>query len=96
MSAEQRDVRDALVLFSCKDYDMLGYNNQYIGEAFVHFQDIPDTDTAVSSIPQKSLQLQRPPTLGKLRRETRRKSRYAVENVFRHRRSEGAGVPTRR
>lgn len=52
-------------MFSVKDYDLLGYNNQYIGEAFVHFKDIPDTEDALSSLPQIRLPLMRPFDLGK-------------------------------
>ncbi|KAK9693959.1 C2 domain [Popillia japonica] len=69
LSPEQRNRPDGLVLFSCKDYDMLdydmlGYNNQYIGEALVHFKDVPNGSGSVSSLPQMSLELRRPQTLG--------------------------------
>lgn len=51
------------MLFSVKDKDLLGYNNQYIGEAFMHFSDIPDTDTPLNSLPQIQLKLGRPTSL---------------------------------
>lgn len=51
-------------MFSVKDYDLLGYNNQYIGEAFVNFKDIVDTSDDVSSLPQMHLPLSRPTELG--------------------------------
>ncbi|KRT85512.1 C2 domain containing protein, partial [Oryctes borbonicus] len=63
LSPEQRNIPDGLVLFSCKDYDMLGYNNQYIGEAMVHFKDIPNGTGSLDSQPQMTLELRRPKTL---------------------------------
>lgn len=50
-------------MFSVKDKDFLGYNNQYIGEAFVHFKDVPDVSDPISSLPQIHLQLQLPTDL---------------------------------
>lgn len=66
MSPEQRKITDGLVLFSVKDKDFLGMNNQFIGEAFVHFSDIPDTTSSISSLPQVRLQLNRPTNFSKL------------------------------
>lgn len=60
LSAEQRELEDGLILFSVKDKDLLGYNNQYIGEAFIQFKDIEDTTQAISCLPQIHLQLSRP------------------------------------
>lgn len=53
-------------MFSVKDKDFLGYNNQYIGEAYLHFKDIVDTSDTLSSLPQIHLPLLRPKDLGKL------------------------------
>lgn len=52
-------------MFSVKDKDFLGYNNQYIGEAFVHFKDVPDVPDPISSLPQIHLYLQLPIDLSK-------------------------------
>lgn len=60
LNAEQRHLKDGLLLFSVKDKDLLGYNNQYIGEAFLNFADIKDTNEPLSSLPQVRLQLSRP------------------------------------
>lgn len=54
-----------LVLFSVKDYDLLGYNNQYVGEAFLHFKEIIDTNDDIESLPQIHLELGRPTNLSK-------------------------------
>ncbi|VEN33614.1 unnamed protein product [Callosobruchus maculatus] len=43
-----------------KDKDLLGYNNQYIGEAYISFKDIEDTSQSTSVLPQIHLQLARP------------------------------------
>lgn len=51
-------------MFSVKDYDLLGYNNQYIGEAFVNFKDIIETSDDICSLPQIHLPLSRPTQLG--------------------------------
>lgn len=47
-------------MFSVKDKDLLGYNNQYIGEAFLAFSDIEDTTQYITCLPQVHLQLDRP------------------------------------
>ncbi|XP_022905569.2 protein unc-13 homolog 4B isoform X2 [Onthophagus taurus] len=60
LTTDQRNLENGLILFSCKDYDMLGYNNQYIGEAFMHFKDVPSN--GVNS-QQLVLYLHRPKTL---------------------------------
>lgn len=65
MPSDLKDIQHGLVLFSVKDKDMLGYNNQYIGEAFLHFKDIPITDTPVSDLPQSYLFLGRPTSMSK-------------------------------
>ncbi|XP_045469629.1 protein unc-13 homolog 4B isoform X2 [Harmonia axyridis] len=60
LSDEQRLMDDGLLLFSVKDKDLLGYNNKHIGEAFIHFRDIIDTEGPLSALPQVHLQLSRP------------------------------------
>ncbi|CAH0552872.1 unnamed protein product [Brassicogethes aeneus] len=60
---EQKAIKDGLILFSVKDKDLLGYNNQYIGEAFLPFSEIPETNKPLSSLPQVHLQLGRPTSL---------------------------------
>ncbi|KAJ8953784.1 hypothetical protein NQ314_007214 [Rhamnusium bicolor] len=60
LNPEQRQIEDAILLFSVKDKDLLGYNNQYIGEAFLHFKDIEDTTQPINCLPQVHLQLSRP------------------------------------
>lgn len=52
-------------MFSVKDYDLLGYNNQYIGEGFVNFKDIVETSNDISGLSQIHLPLSRPTELGK-------------------------------
>lgn len=63
LTPEQRNIENALIMFSVKDYDLLGYNNQYIGEAFVNFKDITDTLADICSLPQIHLPLSRPTEL---------------------------------
>lgn len=63
LSPEQREIEDGLCLLSVKDKDMLGYNNQYVGEAFIKFSDIPSTSNALSSLPQIKKWLSRPTSL---------------------------------
>lgn len=60
LTEDQRQIQDGLLLFSVKDKDLLGYNNQYIGEAFLNFSDLEDTIQPISSLPQVHLQLSRP------------------------------------
>ncbi|XP_044262026.1 protein unc-13 homolog 4B isoform X2 [Tribolium madens] len=60
---DYKDVENGLVLFSVKDKDMLGYNNQYIGEAFLHFKDIDSSSTPIDDLPQIQLALSRPTDL---------------------------------
>ncbi|XP_030758919.1 protein unc-13 homolog 4B isoform X2 [Sitophilus oryzae] len=62
LNPEQASIEDGLILFSVKDKDMLGYNNQYIGEAFLKFKDIPRTESSLSSLPQVKKWLCRPTT----------------------------------
>ncbi|XP_050297020.1 protein unc-13 homolog 4B isoform X2 [Anthonomus grandis grandis] len=63
LTPEQRELENGLILFSIKDKDMLGYNNQYIGEAYIRFKDIPSTDDPLSELPQVKKLLGRPKSL---------------------------------
>ncbi|XP_049820275.1 protein unc-13 homolog 4B isoform X3 [Aethina tumida] len=60
---EQKAIKDGLILFSVKDKDLLGYNNQYVGEAFLSFKDIPETNKPLNELPQVHLKLGRPTSL---------------------------------
>ncbi|XP_063906975.1 protein unc-13 homolog 4B isoform X3 [Zophobas morio] len=60
---DYKDVEDGLVLFSVKDKDLLGYNNQYIGEAFVHFKDVDVSATPLTDLTPVYLPLIRPSNL---------------------------------
>ncbi|KAK4881762.1 hypothetical protein RN001_005081 [Aquatica leii] len=60
LSPELRNISNGLVLFTVKDKDFLGMSNQFIGEAFVHFKDIPDTTENIKTLPQVRLLLHRP------------------------------------
>lgn len=53
-------------MFSIKDKDFLGMSNQYIAEAFLHFEDIPNTTEPVNSLTQQHLMLSRPNKIGKV------------------------------
>ncbi|XP_017783309.1 PREDICTED: protein unc-13 homolog D isoform X2 [Nicrophorus vespilloides] len=63
ISSEQQNLSDGLVMFSVKDSNLMGYNNQYIGEAFVPFKNIPKTTDDFDTLPQIRLQLIRPANL---------------------------------
>lgn len=65
LPADYKDIENGLVLFSVKDKDMLGYNNQYIGEAFLHFKDIDKSSSSIDDLPQVQLPLGRPTDLSK-------------------------------
>lgn len=60
LTAEQKNLPNGLILFSVKDKDLLGYNNQYIGEAFLSFRDVQETAESIDTLPQVHLQLSRP------------------------------------
>ncbi|KAF5278655.1 hypothetical protein FQA39_LY00697 [Lamprigera yunnana] len=60
LTPEQRNLRNGLVQFCVKDKDFLGMNNQFIGEAFVHFKDIPETHANIRTLSQIHLPLHRP------------------------------------
>ncbi|CAH1131281.1 unnamed protein product [Ceutorhynchus assimilis] len=60
LTPAQREIENGLVLLSVKDKDLLGYNNQYIGETFIRFRDIPCTSESLSELPQVKKWLGRP------------------------------------
>ncbi|KAF5296761.1 hypothetical protein FQR65_LT10162 [Abscondita terminalis] len=60
LSPDLRHTSNGLVQFCVKDKDFLGMSNQFIGEAFVHFKDIPDTNANIRTLPQVRLLLHRP------------------------------------
>lgn len=62
-------------MFSVKDYDLLGYNNQYIGEMFLHFNEIIDSNDDIDTLPQIHLQLGRPNV------ESKKKIKFAKKNA---------------
>lgn len=63
LTSGQRNLPDGLVVFCAKDRDFLGMSNQFIGEAFVHLKDIPDTTANIKTLPQVHLFLSRPSNL---------------------------------
>lgn len=55
LTADQRGMHNAVVMFSVKDKDLFGYANQYIAECYLIFQNIPN-----DSSDQIHLKLSRP------------------------------------
>lgn len=62
---DQRNLDDALVIFSVKDKDFLGMNNQFMGESFFKFSEIPNTEQDIDRLPQVHLPLHRPTNFSK-------------------------------
>lgn len=62
---DQRDLSDALVIFSVKDKDFLGMNNQFMGETFMKFSEIPSRNGHIDDLPQVHLPLHRPSNFSK-------------------------------
>ncbi|XP_045499382.1 protein unc-13 homolog 4B isoform X2 [Colias croceus] len=60
LSPEQRRTQDGLLHFVIKDKDMFSVSNTFVGEAYVHFSEVPDTPAPISSLPQQHLPLSRP------------------------------------
>ncbi|XP_031620349.1 protein unc-13 homolog 4B isoform X3 [Contarinia nasturtii] len=56
LNDEQRSNGDAILIFSVKDRDLLGFSNQYIAEGFVKFNEIANSNRSE----QKHLKLNRP------------------------------------
>lgn len=63
---DQRNVKDAIILFSVKDKDLFGMSNQYLAECYLSFNDIADITGESGKIEQKHLILTRPYRLGKI------------------------------
>uniref|UniRef100_A0A8D8CI16 Protein unc-13 homolog D n=3 Tax=Culex pipiens TaxID=7175 RepID=A0A8D8CI16_CULPI len=57
---DQRNVKDAIILFSVKDKDLFGMSNQYLAECYLSFNDIADITGESGKIEQKHLILTRP------------------------------------
>nr|XP_026489849.1 protein unc-13 homolog 4B isoform X5 [Vanessa tameamea] len=60
LSAEQRRAADALLHLVVKDKDMFSVSNTFVGEAYLHFSEVPATPAPISSLPQMHLPLSRP------------------------------------
>ncbi|XP_021939432.1 protein unc-13 homolog 4B isoform X2 [Zootermopsis nevadensis] len=61
LTPEQRHLKNGLIMFTVKDQDFLGMN-EFLGEAFVSFSDVPKTDmtTGLEELEQVHLKLSRP------------------------------------
>ncbi|XP_059057517.1 protein unc-13 homolog 4B isoform X2 [Achroia grisella] len=59
LTSEQRNTSDGIIHMVIKDKDMF-LNNTFVGEAYLHFSDVPDTPAPISSLPQQHLPLIRP------------------------------------
>lgn len=62
MTEEQREIKDAIILFSLKDKDYFGMANQYLAECFLSFDEIESSENN-----QIHLKLSRPSYSGKFR-----------------------------
>ncbi|XP_069677889.1 protein unc-13 homolog 4B isoform X4 [Periplaneta americana] len=64
LTPEQRQLKDGLLMFIVKDQDFLGMN-EFLGEVFVSFSDIPKTEmtTGLEQMEQVHLKLNRPTNL---------------------------------
>ncbi|XP_039754928.1 protein unc-13 homolog 4B isoform X7 [Pararge aegeria] len=63
LNHEQRRIPDGLIHLVIKDKDMFSVSNTFVGEAYLHFSEIPDTPAPISSLPQQHLPLSRPATI---------------------------------
>ncbi|XP_028162943.1 protein unc-13 homolog 4B isoform X3 [Ostrinia furnacalis] len=63
LTHEQRREADGLMQFVIKDKDMFSVSNTFVGEAYLHFSEVPDTPAPISSLPQQLLPLSRPSNL---------------------------------
>ncbi|XP_060523502.1 protein unc-13 homolog 4B [Cylas formicarius] len=93
LTPEQRELEDGMILLSVKDKDLLGYNNQYIGEAFIHFKDIEDTNRPLNSLNQVYKWLGRPVDLnldGLKALENRQGDKQAKEFLRKYRQRMGS------
>ncbi|XP_041980361.1 protein unc-13 homolog 4B isoform X3 [Aricia agestis] len=60
LSAEQSRTPDALIHLVIKDKDMFSVSNTFVGEAYLHFSEVPHTPAPIASLPQQHLPLSRP------------------------------------
>ncbi|XP_048485356.1 protein unc-13 homolog 4B isoform X3 [Plutella xylostella] len=60
LTHEQRATKDGLIQFVVKDKDMFSVSNTFMGEAYLHFDEIPATSAPLSSTPQVHLTLTKP------------------------------------
>ncbi|CAK1555317.1 unnamed protein product [Leptosia nina] len=60
LTPEQRRIQDGLLHFVIKDKDMFSVSNTFVGEAYVHFSEVPETPAPISSLSQQHLPLSRP------------------------------------
>jgi hypothetical protein len=65
LTSEQQELKNGLIMFTIKDQDFLGMN-EFLGEAFVSFSDVPKTDMTVGleQLEQVHLKLSRPTKQG--------------------------------
>lgn len=63
LTAEQRGVTDGLIHLVIKDKDMFSMSNTFVGEAYLHFSEVPDTPAPISSLSQQHLPLSRPTSI---------------------------------
>lgn len=63
LTPEQRNLKNGLLQFVIKDKDLFSMSNQFIGEAYVNFSEIPETPAPLSSLPQMHLTLTRPASM---------------------------------
>lgn len=65
LTSEQQELENGLIMFTVKDQDFLG-TNEFLGEAFVAFSDVPKTDmtTGLEQMEQVHLKLSRPTRQG--------------------------------
>lgn len=62
ISNDQRSIEKAMVIFSVKDRDLLGFSNQYIAECFLPFNEI----VKIQPTEQIRLTLSRPKSTGEI------------------------------
>ncbi|XP_060801527.1 protein unc-13 homolog 4B isoform X1 [Amyelois transitella] len=60
LSHEQRNTQDGLLHMVIKDKDMFSVSNTFVGEAYLHFSEVPDTPAPITSLPQQHLPLTKP------------------------------------
>lgn len=65
LTEEQRNMKNAIILFSVKDKDYFGMSNQYVADGFLMFKDISDITSDTGSVQQMHLKLTRPLNDGK-------------------------------